>query len=126
MLVHSTMVKKFKLRHYPAGGSGPVRSALIWFVEVLQTDEAQLPAAAFAELGSVDSLFLSSPSPAARLLSMIRRWLHRRAPFAAQQYAEDYAAKVREDFSVWRTRDKKADPERPVAPPPDVPAKSRM
>jgi hypothetical protein len=27
-----------------------------------------------------------------------------------QSYAEDYAAKVREDFDTWRTRDKKADP----------------
>jgi hypothetical protein len=39
------------------------------------------------------------------------------------RYAEDYAAKVREDFNVWRTRDKKADPDRPVAPPPNVLAK---
>jgi Uncharacterized protein conserved in bacteria (DUF2252) len=38
-------------------------------------------------------------------------------------YAADYAGKVREDFSFWRARDKKTDPDRPVAPPSDVPAK---
>jgi uncharacterized protein (DUF2252 family) len=57
-------------------------------------------------------------------VAALRRWAEIPWTGVIGRYAEDYAAKVREDFSVWRTRDKKADPDRPVAPPPDVLAKS--
>jgi uncharacterized protein (DUF2252 family) len=59
-------------------------------------------------------------------VAALRRWAEIPWTGVIGRYAEDYAAKVRADFSIWRTRDKKTDPDRPVAPPPDLPAKSRM
>jgi uncharacterized protein (DUF2252 family) len=43
-------------------------------------------------------------------VSALRRWAEISWTDVIQSYAEDYAAKVREDFGVWRTRDKMADP----------------
>jgi uncharacterized protein (DUF2252 family) len=59
-------------------------------------------------------------------VAALRRWAEIPWTDVIGRYGEDYAAKVREDFGVWRTRDKKADPDRPIAPPPDVLAKSRI
>jgi uncharacterized protein (DUF2252 family) len=52
-------------------------------------------------------------------VAALRRWAEIPWTGAISRYAEAYAAKVREDFNVWRTRDKTADPDRPVAPPAD-------
>jgi Uncharacterized protein conserved in bacteria (DUF2252) len=43
-------------------------------------------------------------------VSALRRWAEISWTDVIESYAEDYAAKVREDFGAWQTRDKKADP----------------
>lgn len=59
-------------------------------------------------------------------VAALPRWAEIPWTGVIRRYAEDYAAKVGEDFRLWQTRDKNADPDRPVAPQPDVRAKSRM
>ena len=110
-----------------------------WLIRELQPTEDQVKLSKYADdrkalkallagMGRVTaSMHLRGcAKQGAASVAALRRWAEIPWTGVIGRYAEDYAAKVREDFSVWRTRDKKADPERPVAPPPDVPAKSRM
>ena len=110
-----------------------------WLIRELQPTEDQVKLSNYADdrralkalLGGMGRVTASlhlrgCAKQGAASVATLRRWAEMPWTRVIGRYAEDYAAKVREDFRAWRTRDKKADPDRPVALPLDTFAKSRM